>query len=89
MAVSVRKSITHKLNEKLELIFQVTQHTRDEALLTSFIKYLVPPPPPDWGEGRGTCGAPEGTPRWIAGGFLNQEKLLIIKFQDFQILKTK
>lgn len=40
VAVSVRKFITHKLNEKLELIFQVTQHTRDEALLTSFIKYL-------------------------------------------------
>lgn len=32
VAVSVIKSITHKLNEKLELIFQVTQHTRDEAL---------------------------------------------------------
>lgn len=40
VTVSVIKSITHKLNEKVELIFQVTQHTRDEALLRSFIKYL-------------------------------------------------
>ena len=40
MTVSVRKSITHKLNEKVELIFQVTQHTIDEAFLRSFIKYL-------------------------------------------------
>lgn len=40
MAVSVRKSKTHKLEEKVELIFQITQHTRDEELIRSLIKYL-------------------------------------------------
>ena len=40
VAVSVRKSKTHKLEEKVELIFQITQHTRDEELIRSLIKYL-------------------------------------------------
>lgn len=38
--VRVRKSSTHQIGFQVELILQMTQHTRDEQLLLSFIDYF-------------------------------------------------
>jgi hypothetical protein len=40
MYVRVRKSSTHQIGFQVELILQITQHTRDEQLLLSFIDYF-------------------------------------------------
>jgi hypothetical protein len=38
--VRIRKSSTHQIGFQVELILQITQHTRDEQLLFSFIDYF-------------------------------------------------
>jgi hypothetical protein len=38
--VRIRKSSTHQIGFQVELILQITQHTRDEQLLLSFIDYF-------------------------------------------------
>ena len=63
--IGIFQSSSTKVKAQVQLNFQIAQHSRDTELLKNLIEFLVPPPPPDWGEGRGTCGAPEGTPRWI------------------------
>lgn len=38
--VSVSKSLTHVSGFKVQLVFQITQHSRDERLIQSLISYL-------------------------------------------------
>jgi hypothetical protein len=38
--VRIKKSLTHQIGSQVELIFQMTQHIRDEQLLISFIDYF-------------------------------------------------
>jgi hypothetical protein len=38
--VRIRKSSTHQIGFQVELILQMTQHTRDEQLLLSLIDYF-------------------------------------------------
>jgi hypothetical protein len=38
--VRIRKSSTHQIGLQVELILQITQHTRDEQLLLSLIDYF-------------------------------------------------
>ena len=45
--VNIQKSPKAKLGETVNLIFQLTQHMRDEELMKILINYLVPSPPPD------------------------------------------
>ena len=72
--VKIFKSNASKMGVTVRLVFQLSQHQRDEQLMKSFIYYLVPPPSPlRGGEGRGTCGAPEGTPRWTVVMFIEIE----------------
>jgi len=40
LIVRVRKSSTHRTGFTVELVFQITQHTRDELLLVSLKNYL-------------------------------------------------
>lgn len=38
--VFVSKSLTHSLGFRVQLVFQITQHSRDEKLIESLISYL-------------------------------------------------
>jgi hypothetical protein len=38
--VTVRKSSTHRTGLRVELVFKLTQHLRDEKLMKSLIEYL-------------------------------------------------
>ncbi len=40
LIIRVKKSSTNRTGLQVELVFQITQHTRDEQLLLSFIKYF-------------------------------------------------
>ena len=37
---SQEKSPTHSIGFKVQIVFKITQHIRDEQLIISFIKYL-------------------------------------------------
>ena len=79
LAVSVRKSATYKLNERVELIFQITQHTRDEVLIRSLIKYF-------------DCGRVSKTREIIdyqVSRFSDLENKIIPFFKEYQILGAK
>ena len=38
--VNIKKSSTYKLGAGVELVFQITQHLRDEKLMKNFILYF-------------------------------------------------
>jgi len=40
LIIRLKKSSTNRTGLQVELVFQITQHTRDEQLLLSFIKYF-------------------------------------------------
>ena len=38
--IAIQKYATHNLNERVRLIFKITQHSRDEKLMKSLIEYF-------------------------------------------------
>jgi hypothetical protein len=79
--VRIKKSLTHKIGYQVELILQMTQHTRDEQLLRSFIDYF------GCGRYRLIKGGEAGD--YIVGRLSDLTSKMVPFFASYPILGTK